>query len=120
MIQIVRRRTLKISEKRDCASFRAAWPTRSCWTSTSASHSFEPRVTDLNQRLFDAYAAEVARSTRTEMACSRSSKRDVERTSRTGCRTSACSSADVFNRFAVTREINDGLLAPRFAPSQRA
>jgi hypothetical protein len=25
----------------------------------------------------------------------------------------------VFNRFAVTREINDGLLAPRFAPSQR-
>jgi len=26
----------------------------------------------------------------------------------------------MFNRFAVTREINDGLLAPRFAPSQRA
>ena len=26
----------------------------------------------------------------------------------------------VFNRFAVTREINDGLLVPRFAPSQRA
>jgi hypothetical protein len=25
-----------------------------------------------------------------------------------------------FDRFAVTREINDGLLAPRFAPSQRA
>jgi hypothetical protein len=25
-----------------------------------------------------------------------------------------------FNRFAVTREINDGLLAPRFAPSQQA
>ena len=24
-----------------------------------------------------------------------------------------------YNRFAVTREINDGLLAPRFAPSQR-
>ena len=29
-------------------------------------------------------------------------------------------SAVDFNRFAVTREINDGLLAPRFAPSQRA
>lgn len=29
-------------------------------------------------------------------------------------------SAADFNRFAVTREINDGLLAPRFAPSQRA
>lgn len=25
-----------------------------------------------------------------------------------------------FHRFAVTREINDGMLAPRFAPSQRA
>jgi hypothetical protein len=28
--------------------------------------------------------------------------------------------ATQFNRFAVTREINDGLLAPRFAPSQKA
>jgi hypothetical protein len=28
--------------------------------------------------------------------------------------------ATEFNRFAVTREIDDGLLAPRFAPSQRA
>jgi hypothetical protein len=28
--------------------------------------------------------------------------------------------ATEFNRFAVTREINDGLLAPRFAPSQKA
>ena len=28
--------------------------------------------------------------------------------------------ATQFNRFAITREINDGLLAPRFAPSQRA
>jgi hypothetical protein len=27
--------------------------------------------------------------------------------------------ATQFNRFAVTREINDGLLAPRFAPSQK-
>src|SRR5260370_17195226 len=25
----------------------------------------------------------------------------------------------VFGRFAVTREINDGMLAPRFSPSQR-
>ena len=29
------------------------------------------------------------------------------------------SPATGFNRFAVRREINDGLLAPRFAPSQR-
>ncbi|MGZ5030487.1 MAG: hypothetical protein ACXV8I_07805, partial [Methylobacter sp.] len=29
-------------------------------------------------------------------------------------------SPTTFNRFAVTREINDGILAPRFAPSQKA
>jgi hypothetical protein len=28
--------------------------------------------------------------------------------------------ATQFERFAVTREINDGILAPRFAPSQKA
>src|SRR6185369_9861301 len=28
--------------------------------------------------------------------------------------------ATTYNRFAVTREINDGYIAPRFAPSQRA
>jgi hypothetical protein len=28
--------------------------------------------------------------------------------------------ATAYRRFAVTREINDGYLAPRFAPSQRA
>ena len=28
--------------------------------------------------------------------------------------------ATQFNRIEVTREVNDGLLAPRFAPSQRA
>jgi hypothetical protein len=28
--------------------------------------------------------------------------------------------ATAFNRFAVTREIDDGLLAPRFAPGQRS
>jgi hypothetical protein len=27
--------------------------------------------------------------------------------------------ATVFDRYAMTREINDGLLAPRFAPGQR-
>jgi len=28
--------------------------------------------------------------------------------------------ATSFDRFAVTREIDDGMLAPRFSPSQRA
>jgi hypothetical protein len=82
--------------------------------------SFEPGVKNLQRRLFDAYAAEVAR---------------VD--PHNGIITAPVGDADTptdgfpnnfrlylsptdFNRFAVTREINDGLLAPRFAPSQRA
>jgi len=88
--------------------------------------SFEPGVTDFNTRLFDAYAAEVAR---------------VETTVKDGVIDGVISAvegdidtasdgfpnnrrlflpAPTFKRFAVTREINDGLLAPRFAPSQKA
>ena len=59
--------------------------------------SFEPSNTNLQQRLFDAYAAEVFQDN-----------------------TRLFLTPPAFNRFAVTREINDGLLAPRFAPSQRA
>ncbi|MDB6033736.1 MAG: hypothetical protein JWM16_4074 [Verrucomicrobiales bacterium] len=78
--------------------------------------SFEPTVTDFNQRLFDAYAAEVAK-----VDTNRDGVVSFEEAD-------AAANAGVpmfipvseFNRFAVTREINDGLLAPRFAPSQRA
>lgn len=66
--------------------------------------SFEPGVTNFNKRLFNAYAAEVAR-------VDESDGQSNER---------LFIPATKFNRFAVTREINDGLLAPRFAPSQRA
>ena len=79
--------------------------------------SFEPG-TPFPQRLFDAYAAEVKRV-------------DTEATPRGHGVVDTPSDgfadnarlflpATAFNRFAVTREINDGLLAPRFAPSQRA
>jgi len=83
--------------------------------------SFEPQVRNLQQRLFDAYAAEVKRVSGNDDGIITAAQGDID--------TSTDGFADnsrlylpptVFNRFAVTREINDGLLAPRFAPSQRA
>ena len=76
---------------------------------------------NLQQRLFDAYAAEVKRVSGNDDGIITAAQGDID--------TSTDGFADnsrlylpptVFNRFAVTREINDGLLAPRFAPSQRA
>jgi hypothetical protein len=63
--------------------------------------SFE-HGTPFPQRLFDAYAAE------------------VKRVDGFADNTRLFLPATSFRRFAVTREINDGMLAPRFAPSQRA
>src|SRR5438445_7639495 len=83
--------------------------------------SFEPRVKSLQQRLFDAYAAEVARVDQNHDGIISAPEGDID--------TATDGFADnsrlylpptVFERFAVSREINDGLLAPRFSPSQRA
>ena len=83
--------------------------------------SFEPQVRNLQQRLFDAYAAEVKRVSGNDDGIITAAQGDID--------TATDGFADnsrlylpptAFNRFAVTREINDGLLAPRFAPSQRA
>jgi hypothetical protein len=83
--------------------------------------SFEPGVTDFKQRLFDAYAAEVARVDANGDGVISAVEGDVD-TSSDGFEDNArlFIPATQFNRFAVTREINDGLLAPRFAPSQSA
>jgi len=83
--------------------------------------SFEPGVTDFKQRLFDAYAAEVARVDANGDGAISGPEGDVD-TPSDGFADNArlFIPATQFNRFAVTREINDGLLAPRFAPSQRA
>ncbi len=83
--------------------------------------SFEPQVTNLQKRLFDAYAAEVARVDTDGDGVISAVEGDVD-TPSDGFpdNTRLFLSPTVFNRFAVTREINDGLLAPRFAPSQRA
>src|SRR5436309_461125 len=83
--------------------------------------SFEPGVGDFNQRLFDAYAAEVARVDTNNDGIVSAAEGDVD-TASDGFADNArlFIPATQFKRFAVTREINDGLLAPRFAPSQKA
>ena len=83
--------------------------------------SFEPNVKNLQRRLFDAYAAEVARVDTNHDGIISAVEGDVD-TPSDGFpdNTRLYLSPTTFNRFAVTREINDGLLAPRFAPSQRA
>jgi hypothetical protein len=82
--------------------------------------SFEPGVSDFNTRLFDAYAAEVARVDTNSDGVISAAEGDVD-TASDGFvdNTRLFVPATQFNRFAVTREINDGLLAPRFAPSQK-
>lgn len=82
--------------------------------------SFEPGVV-FPKRLFDAYAAEVARVDQNRDGVISSVEGDVDSAS-DGFADNArlFLPATSFGRFAVTREINDGLLAPRFAPSQRA
>jgi hypothetical protein len=83
--------------------------------------SFEPQVTSLQRRLFDAYAAEVARVDSDGDGVISAVEGDID-TPSDGFpdNTRLFLPPTAFDRFAVTREINDGLLAPRFAPSQRA
>src|SRR5205823_8329374 len=83
--------------------------------------SFEAGVIDLQKRLYDAYAAEVARVDSNGDGIISAVEGDID-TASDGFPDNArlFLPATAFNRFAVTREINDGLLAPRFAPSQRA
>jgi hypothetical protein len=83
--------------------------------------SFEPQVTNLTRRLYDAYAAEVARVDQNGDGVISASEGDVDSASDGFPNNERLFlPATSYNRFAVTREINDGLLAPRFAPSQRA
>jgi hypothetical protein len=82
--------------------------------------SFEPGV-GMPQRLFDAYRDEVARVDSDGDGVISAAEGDVDSSSDGFADNSRLFlPATSFRRFAVTREINDGLLAPRFAPSQRA
>ena len=81
--------------------------------------SFESGVTNFNRRLFDAYAAEVARVDGNADGVIDAIEGDLEDESDDQPNERLYIPATKYNRFAVTREINDGLLAARVAPSQR-
>ena len=80
--------------------------------------SFEPGV-PLPQRFFDAYAKEVARVDQDGDGVISFAEADINGTSDGLPNTRLFLPATAFDRYAMTREINDGLLAPRFAPGQR-
>ncbi|HTD21248.1 MAG TPA: hypothetical protein VK738_01195 [Terriglobales bacterium] len=83
--------------------------------------SFEPHVKNLQRRLFDAYAIEVARVDSNGDGIISAVEGDIDTPSDGFPNNERLYlPPTAFNRFAVTREINDGILAPRFAPSQRA
>jgi hypothetical protein len=84
--------------------------------------SFEPDEHNLQQRLFDGYKAAVALVDTNGDGIISAAEGDVD-TKNPNCPhgDNACIYLPprAYNRFAVTREINDGLLGPRFAPSTR-
>jgi len=83
--------------------------------------SFLPHEKNLERRLFEAYEDEVKRVDPNDHGIITANVGDVDTaTDGFADNTRLYLSPMVFNRFAVTREINDGLLAPRFSPSQRA
>src|SRR5688572_13308533 len=82
--------------------------------------SFLPGVTDVAERLSRAYAIEVARVDQNGDGALSFAEADVEGFSDGLPNMRLYLSPRSFDRFFVTREINDGLLAPRLEPSQRA
>ena len=83
--------------------------------------SFRPDVTDVGMRLFLSYAQEIARVDQNGDGVISFVEADINGFSDGGqSNRRLYLPPSAFNRFAVTREINDGLLAPRFAPFQRA
>ncbi len=81
--------------------------------------SFEPAVTDVAQRFYDAYAYEVSLVDQNGDGILSFVEADINGTSDGLANTRLYLPVTAFNRYAMTREIDDGLLAPRFAPGQR-
>jgi hypothetical protein len=84
--------------------------------------SFEPAEHNLTRRLLKAYKAAIALVDTNGDGIVSAAEGDID-TKNPNCpqgdNTCIFLLPRSFNRFAVTREINDGLLAPRFAPSTR-
>jgi hypothetical protein len=84
--------------------------------------SFEPNEHNLTQRLLKGYKAAVGTVDTNGDGIISAEEGDVD-TANPNCpqgdNTCIFLTPRSFDRFAVTREINDGLLAPRFAPSTR-
>ena len=87
--------------------------------------SFEPSQHSMQQRIFDAYAAEVARVDGSDhdgvvsfAEAGVSADKFVNGTSDGLPNSRLFLPATAFDRFAVTRELDNGLLAQRFFPSQ--
>jgi hypothetical protein len=93
--------------------------------------SFHPEITNLEQRLVAGYKAAIAFADTNQDGIISAAEGDID-TCNASCfpatPSDECAVSDnsclflspkTFNRFAVTREINDGYIAPRFAPSQR-
>lgn len=84
--------------------------------------SFEPNEHNLTQRLLDGYKAAVATVDTNRDGIVSAAEGDID-TPNPNCPEGDNSCIFLlprsYNRFAVTREINDGLLAPRFATSTR-
>src|SRR5262249_41144484 len=93
--------------------------------------SFRPDLTNLQDRLVEGYKAAIAIADANHDGIISAPEGDIDTcndscfpaTPSDECTTSDSSclflSPKKFNRFAVTREINDGYIAPRFAPSQK-
>ncbi|MCH9699009.1 MAG: hypothetical protein K0U68_12980 [Gammaproteobacteria bacterium] len=82
--------------------------------------SFLPGVTDVAERLLRSYAQEVARIDSNNDGAISFAEADINAVSDGLPNTRLFLPPSAFNRYAITRELNDGLIAPRFAPSTRA
>ena len=82
--------------------------------------SFHPEITSVPDRLFRAFAHEISKVDKNGDGVISFEEAELDGTSDGQSNQRLYLPPSAFNRFAITRELNDGLLAPRFAPSQRA